>query len=92
MVHELERIRAKLEYNQKKRQELQQPAEPERNRIPAKMKYDVFICHASEDKKDFVKPLADALIKEKMRVWYDEFELTLGDSLREKIEIGRAHV
>lgn len=55
------------------------------------MEYDVFICHASEDKQDFVKPLADALVKENLKVWYDEFELTLGDSLREKIDYGLAN-
>lgn len=55
------------------------------------MEYDVFICHASEDKKDFVKPLADALVKENLKVWYDKFELTLGDSLREKIDYGLAN-
>ncbi len=55
------------------------------------MEYDVFICHASEDKKDFVKPLADALVAQNLKVWYDEFELTLGDSLREKIDYGLAN-
>jgi len=55
------------------------------------MEYDVFICHASEDKKEFVKPLADALFSQNLNVWYDEFELTLGDSLREKIDYGLAN-
>jgi hypothetical protein len=49
---------------------------------------DVFICHASEDKEDFVKPLANALVREGLRVWYDEFELHLGDSLRRSIDRG----
>jgi hypothetical protein len=55
------------------------------------MEYDIFICHASEDKKDFVKPLADALRKNNLKVWYDEFELKLGDKLREKIDYGLAN-
>jgi len=55
------------------------------------MQYDVFICHASEDKKEFVKPLADVLVAQNLKVWYDEFELTLGDSLREKIDYGLAN-
>jgi len=55
------------------------------------MEYDVFICHASEDKKEFVKPLADALVAQNLKVWYDEFELALGDSLREKIDYGLAN-
>jgi hypothetical protein len=55
------------------------------------MEYDIFICHASEDKQDFVKPLAGLLVQEQLRVWYDDFELTLGDSLREKIDYGLAN-
>lgn len=51
-------------------------------------KRDVFICHASEDKENLVRPLAEALIQENITVWYDEFELTIGDSLRRKIDNG----
>lgn len=47
----------------------------------------LFICHASEDQPDFVKPLADKLAKE-FEVWYAPYELHLGDSLREKIDVG----
>jgi uncharacterized protein YlxP (DUF503 family) len=50
----------------------------------------LFICHASEDKKDFVRPLARELKKEYQRVWYDEYELKLGDSLLQKIDEGLA--
>lgn len=52
------------------------------------MKYDAFICHASEDKEDFVRPLAELLRQQDINVWYDEFSLTIGDSLREKIDEG----
>ena len=52
--------------------------------------YDVFISHAAEDKDDIVRPLANALIAEGLRVWYDEFELRIGDSLRRKIDTGLA--
>ncbi len=48
----------------------------------------LFISHASEDKKAFVRPLAGALIAAGFDVWYDEYELTLGDSLRAKIDHG----
>lgn len=51
--------------------------------------YDVFIAHASED-KDFVKPLALSLRKEGLEVWYDDFVLKLGDSLRREIDKGLA--
>jgi len=53
--------------------------------------YDVFISHASEDKEDVVRPLATALQQEGLRVWYDEFELRIGDSLRRKIDQGLAN-
>ena len=52
------------------------------------MKYDVFICHASEDKADFVRRLAEALRRRGLNVWYDEFTLQVGDSLPAKIDEG----
>lgn len=54
-------------------------------------KYDVFISHASEDKDELVRPLAHALQAEGLSVWYDEFELRIGDSLRRKIDKGLAN-
>lgn len=53
--------------------------------------WDVFICHASEDKEPFVRELAEALRAEGVRVWYDEFTLKLGDSLRRSIDRGLAY-
>lgn len=53
-------------------------------------KYDCFICHASEDKKPFVAPLAERLRNEGCRVWYDDFVLKVGDSLPKKIDEGLA--
>lgn len=52
------------------------------------IEYDVFISHASEDKEAVVRPLANALVQRGLRVWYDEFELKIGDSLRHKIDKG----
>lgn len=52
--------------------------------------YDVFISHASEDKDEVVRPLANSLRSKGLRVWYDEFELKIGDSLRRKIDGGLA--
>lgn len=49
---------------------------------------DVFISHASEDKEEFVRPLAAELTRLGLTVWYDELTLTLGDSLRQKIDEG----
>lgn len=51
-------------------------------------KYDVFISHASEDKEDFVRPFVNCLKKNGINVWYDEFELEIGDSLRRAIDNG----
>lgn len=53
--------------------------------------YDVFISHASEDKDEVVRPLANALRASGLKVWYDEFELRIGDSLRRKIDKGLAN-
>lgn len=51
-------------------------------------KYDCFISHASEDKEGFVRKLAESLKNKGVNVWYDEYELTIGDSLRESIDKG----
>jgi hypothetical protein len=58
---------------------------------PSDRQYDVFISHASEDKDEVVRPLALALNAESLAVWYDEFELKIGDSLRRKIDKGLAN-
>jgi hypothetical protein len=58
---------------------------------PIIRKYDVFISHASEDKDDVVRPLAISLQSKGLKVWYDEFELKIGDSLRRKIDKGLAN-
>ena len=55
------------------------------------IEYDVFISHASEDKNDIVRPLAIALQAKNIKVWYDEFEMRIGDSLRRKIDKGLAN-
>jgi hypothetical protein len=54
------------------------------------MQHDVFICHASEDKAALVRPLAEALRDQHIDVWYDEFSLKVGDSLRQAIDRGLA--
>jgi hypothetical protein len=52
--------------------------------------FDVFISHATEDKAGVVRELAHALLARDVKVWYDEFELRIGDSLRRKIDSGLA--
>jgi TIR domain-containing protein len=54
------------------------------------MQWDVFLSHASEDKEDFARPLANHLRDLGLRVWFDEFTLTVGDSLRTSIDKGLA--
>lgn len=52
--------------------------------------FDVFISHASEDKDSIVRSLAEELVQQGLKVWYDEFTLRIGDSLRQKIDRGLA--
>jgi hypothetical protein len=51
---------------------------------------DIFISHASNDKQEIAAPLANELKNLGYRVWYDEFILKLGDSLRREIDKGLA--
>ncbi len=53
--------------------------------------WDVFICHATEDKDVFVRALADELRRRTLRVWYDEYELRVGDRLLDAIDRGLAN-
>jgi len=53
-------------------------------------RWDFFISHASEDKQEIARPLADALREKGQTVWYDEFSLNVGDTLIESIDLGLA--
>jgi len=52
------------------------------------MKWDVFISHASEDKKSVAVPLYNSLKNKGLKVWIDESQIDLGDSFRSKIDEG----
>lgn len=52
--------------------------------------WDLLVCHASEDKYDVVRPLVEKLSGKGLKVWYDNFTLVLGDSLRRSIDLGLA--
>ena len=67
---------------------LVQPVQPASNDVASLEYYDVFVAHATEDKEAVARPLADALTEAGLRVWYDEFELRIGDNLRRKIDAG----
>ncbi|MFD3517394.1 toll/interleukin-1 receptor domain-containing protein [Streptomyces sp. NPDC058657] len=51
-------------------------------------KHDLFISHASEDKDDLVRALVGELSSIGLKVWYDEFSLSVGDSLSASIDRG----
>jgi TIR domain len=51
---------------------------------------DCFICHATEDKDAIARPVAESLLKAGFKVWFDEFEVGVGDSLSEAIDEGLA--
>ena len=52
------------------------------------MNWDVFVSHATEDKETVAKPLVHALKGAGLSVWYDQFELRLGDRLGRSINNG----
>lgn len=52
--------------------------------------WDAFISYASEDRAGVAQPLAEALASLGLRVWFDQTELRVGDSLRERIDDGLA--
>lgn len=54
------------------------------------MVWDLFISHASEDKDAVARPLAEMFVANGLKVWYDEYSLTVGDSLRRSIDKGLA--
>jgi hypothetical protein len=52
------------------------------------MERDVFICHASEDKSDVVRPLVNSLQAESITCWVDEGEILWADSITQKVNEG----
>ncbi len=78
------------EYNARPLTPLVQPVHAASDSIDSDGYFDVFISHAAEDKEKVARPLAAALEAQGLRVWYDEIELKIGDSLRRKIDNGIA--
>ncbi len=52
--------------------------------------FDVFLSHSAKDKA-VVRPLAERLRKDGLKVWFDEWVLRPGDSIPAKIEEGLEH-
>ena len=62
-----------------------------RNQVQASLStHSVFISHATEDKQEVARPLAEMLVSMSIKVWYDEYSLKLGDNLRKSIDQGLA--
>ena len=53
--------------------------------------YTAFVSHASEDKDEIARPLTEALLALGHKIWFDEFTIKIGDSLRRTIDRGLAN-
>lgn len=53
-----------------------------------KIRPEYFICHDFKDKNSIAAPLAQKLSNSLGAIWYDEFSISPGESLRESIEHG----
>ena len=52
--------------------------------------YDLFLSHSAKHKA-FVRPFAERLRRDGLKVWFDEWMLKAGDSIPAKIEEGLEH-
>ncbi len=55
--------------------------------MPEDPKFDVFLSHSAKDKTT-VRALAERMRAAGLRVWFDEWEIKVGDSIPAKIEAG----
>jgi len=55
--------------------------------MPDEFPYDVFLSHSATDKA-VVRPLAERLRADGMKLWFDEWVLKPGDSIPARIEEG----
>lgn len=53
----------------------------------ARPKINAFLCHATEDKA-VVEQFANMMLVKKSRIWFDKWEIKVGDSIVEKISEG----
>jgi len=91
LKHEDTLTRKVRERNRLERLQSELSAEyPDYERVEDDTEYDLFISHASQDKDDFVEPLAEILAKMGFSVWYDDFILKIGDSISRSIDKGIA--
>jgi len=52
--------------------------------------YDVFLSHSSKD-KTVIRPIAERLQSDGLKVWFDEWEIKPGDNIPVKIDEGLEH-
>ena len=53
--------------------------------MPEPPLFDVFLSHSNKDKAE-VRKVAERLRKDGLRVWFDEWEIKIGDNIPAKIE------
>lgn len=52
------------------------------------MEYDIFVSYCHKDKHQFVENLVTELKKLDVKVFYDTYDITWGDDIKEKIDSG----
>ena len=57
--------------------------------MPDEFQYDVFLSHSAKDKA-VVRPLAERLRQDGLKVWFDEWVLKAGDSARYAVDVQHA--
>ncbi|HEY4810779.1 MAG TPA: LuxR C-terminal-related transcriptional regulator [Solirubrobacteraceae bacterium] len=57
----------------------------------AQRQFDVFIAHVDKDKHEVARPLVQALMLRRLRVWYDELELQVGEDPEKQVMQGLAN-
>lgn len=66
-------------------------ADPSNRRGAAAPSVDVFISHATEDKDEVARPLAEALQSRGVSIWFDELSIGWGQPIHRAIEQGIAN-
>lgn len=84
---------SQLEYSNERLKQLEAEIAQFRANVKSQptRRFDCFISHISADKDTVVRPLAARLAEKKLKVWYDEFQIKIGDSIRESLDKGLAN-
>lgn len=79
-----------LQYFDKKERAMQKAEQESRPAKPARKQNDVFICHASKDKSEYVESLYKALRRLGINIFYDSDSISWGDNWKQSILDGTA--